>query len=198
MRGRTISPAVPCPAMTRPNACSGARRPKRSPASRPISPQQQLGLKVYDCYRPTRAVAAFARWAQQRRRRRDQALLPQARQTPAVRRRYIAAHSAHSTGIAVDLTLVPFAAPRHAAFDPHAAYGACTAPADATRAGHVARHGHRLRLLRRQSAHRERRRHARTGAAARAPRRRHAPARLPQLLPRMVALLVRRAAGAGL
>ena len=25
---------------------------------------QNLGLKVYDCYRPTRAVAAFARWAQ--------------------------------------------------------------------------------------------------------------------------------------
>ena len=43
---------------------------------------------------------------------------------------YIAAHSAHSEGIAVDLTLVPLPAPSAAAFDPHAAYGACTAPVD--------------------------------------------------------------------
>ncbi len=27
--------------------------------------KQALGLKVYDCYRPTRAVRAFARWARQ-------------------------------------------------------------------------------------------------------------------------------------
>ena len=26
--------------------------------------RENLRLKVYDCYRPTRAVAAFARWAQ--------------------------------------------------------------------------------------------------------------------------------------
>ena len=91
---------------------------------------QDLGLKVYDCYRPTRAVAAFARWAQ----RADDGATK--RFYPKLDKRqlfagYIAAHSAHSEGIAVDLTLVPLPAPPAAAFDPHAAYGPCTAAAAA-------------------------------------------------------------------
>jgi len=53
-----------------------------------------LGLKVFDGYRPVRATQAMAAWA----RRTGQAQL--------LREGYIALHSKHNLGIAVDLTLV--------------------------------------------------------------------------------------------
>ncbi|HZL40324.1 MAG TPA: M15 family metallopeptidase [Pseudolabrys sp.] len=91
--------------------------------------RKNLGLKVYDCYRPTRAVRAFARWAQQS----DDGATK--RFYPTMEKRtlfdgYIASHSAHSTGNAVDLTLVERPTPPAPPFDPRASYGACTAPAD--------------------------------------------------------------------
>ena len=44
---------------------------------------------------------------------------------------YIATHSQHSTGAALDLTLVDLTADNSAAFDPSKAYADCTAPAAA-------------------------------------------------------------------
>ncbi|MBI3705011.1 MAG: M15 family metallopeptidase [Rhizobiales bacterium] len=92
--------------------------------------RQQLSLKVYDCYRPRRAVAAMARWAE------DGATAdPTKRFYPALEKRnlfalgYIAAQSAHSTGTAIDLTLIKLPAQPAAAFDRGARYGACTGPA---------------------------------------------------------------------
>jgi len=89
-----------------------------------------LSLKVYDCYRPTRAVVAMARWAK------DGALdQPTKRFFPALQKRtlfasgYIATQSAHSTGTAIDLTLVRLPAASAAPFGPAAAYGPCTADA---------------------------------------------------------------------
>lgn len=85
-----------------------------------------LSLKVYDCYRPTRAVGAMAAWS---RRTRDD--VDTSRFYPALNKSklftlgYIASRSAHSRGVAVDLTLVPRGAPV-AAFDPAAHYGPCT------------------------------------------------------------------------
>jgi D-alanyl-D-alanine dipeptidase len=87
-----------------------------------------LSLKVYDCYRPTRSVAAMAAWS---RRTRDE--IDTSRFYPALNKSrlfalgYIANHSAHSRGVAVDLTLVPLGAPP-AGFDPAAHYGPCTGP----------------------------------------------------------------------
>ena len=69
---------------------------------------------------------------------------------------YIAEHSRHSTGAALDLTLVDLTADNSAAFDPAKTYADCTAPASRPRAGRQRRHGHRLRLLRRQGEHRAR------------------------------------------
>ena len=92
--------------------------------------RENLSLKVYDCYRPTRAVAAFARWAQAGE---DNGATK--RFYPTLEKRslfalgYIAAHSRHSTGTAVDLTLLRLGAPPAPAFDRNAAYGGCTAPA---------------------------------------------------------------------
>lgn len=83
-----------------------------------------LGLVVFDCYRPQRAVADLLAWA----RAGDG---PQrAPDHPAVDRRalvalgYIAARSVHSTGYAVDLGLARLGAPA----SPGQAGAPCTAP----------------------------------------------------------------------
>lgn len=91
---------------------------------------QKLSLRMLDCYRPVRAVHDTMVWAQN------------GRETPAERRYnpafskkdlfrlgYIAEHSGHSTGAAVDLTLVDLKADNSRAFDPNKAYADCTAPA---------------------------------------------------------------------
>jgi D-alanyl-D-alanine dipeptidase len=92
--------------------------------------RQSLGLKVYDCYRPARAVRAFARWSQTP----DPAPSTK-RFFPALEKRtlfaygYIAAQSAHSTGNAVDLTLIAVPPSPEVRYDARAAYGPCTGPA---------------------------------------------------------------------
>ena len=63
---------------------------------------------------------------------------------------YIAASSGHSTGAAVDLTLVELAADNSAGFDPGASYADCTAACREACTRRQRRHGHRLRLLRQQ------------------------------------------------
>ena len=91
---------------------------------------QRLSLKMLDCYRPSRAVHDMVVWARN------------GRETPAERRYnpdfskadlfrlgYIAEHSGHSTGAAVDLTLVDLKADHSPQFDPNKAYADCTAPA---------------------------------------------------------------------
>ncbi len=93
--------------------------------------QQGLGLKVYDCYRPTRAVAAMARWAADPGRQSTKRFYPKLDKRNLFALGFIASHSAHSTGTAVDLTLVRRDAKPAPPFDPHAAYGGCTAPAEA-------------------------------------------------------------------
>jgi zinc D-Ala-D-Ala dipeptidase len=93
---------------------------------------QKLSLKMLDCYRPVRAVHDMVVWAQN------------GRETPAERRYnpafskadlfrlgYIAEHSGHSTGAAVDLTLVDLTADHSARFDANKAYADCTADASA-------------------------------------------------------------------
>jgi D-alanyl-D-alanine dipeptidase len=93
---------------------------------------QKLSLKMLDCYRPEHAVHDMVLWA------RD------GRETPAARRYhpgfgkadlfrlgYIAEHSGHSNGAAVDLTLVDLQADHSIVFNPDRAYADCTAPAEA-------------------------------------------------------------------
>ena len=79
-----------------------------------------LALKVYDCYRPQRAVAAMAAWTKNSRdlsTRRFYPAVPKARLFQG----FIAAHSAHSAGIAVDLTLIERGAPAAARLRPRRA-----------------------------------------------------------------------------
>lgn len=85
-----------------------------------------LALKVYDCYRPQRAVAAMWRWAHDGSPRGDKRFYPNLDKRTLFALGYIAARSRHSTGTAVDLTLIPLGAPPPA---PSANNAPCTAPA---------------------------------------------------------------------
>jgi D-alanyl-D-alanine dipeptidase len=88
--------------------------------------RQNLSLKVYDCYRPTRAVAAMARWASDPRATPDTSrFYPNLKKNRLFALGYISGSSAHSRGVAVDLTVVPKGT-QPPPFDPNARYGACT------------------------------------------------------------------------
>ncbi len=92
--------------------------------------QENLSLKVYDCYRPTRAVSAMAAWAHDgddsdATRR----FYPAQRKSRLFALGYIAVQSKHSTGTTVDLTLVKLPVTPAPRFDPAARYGPCTGPA---------------------------------------------------------------------
>jgi zinc D-Ala-D-Ala dipeptidase len=91
--------------------------------------RQNLSLKMLDCYRPARAVADMVAWSEN-----GKETAAEHRYNPAFRKQdlfglgYIATHSQHSTGAAVDLTLVDLKADNSARFDPNKAYADCTAP----------------------------------------------------------------------
>jgi D-alanyl-D-alanine dipeptidase len=93
---------------------------------------QKLSLKMLDCYRPARASRDMWLWAQNGRetpaQRRYNPAIPKA---DLFRLGYIATHSRHSIGAALDLTLVDLTADNSAAFDPAKTYADCTAPASA-------------------------------------------------------------------
>jgi D-alanyl-D-alanine dipeptidase len=88
-----------------------------------------LSLKVYDCYRPQRAVDDMYAWAQDGRETAAQHRYnPKMRKADLFRLGYIARRSGHSTGKAVDLTLVQLPVRTTKPFDPNATYADCTAP----------------------------------------------------------------------
>ena len=65
-----------------------------------------LTLKVYDCYRPERAVAHFIRWARDLGDQKMKAeFYPHVDKTTLFRDGYIASRSGHSRGSTTDLTL---------------------------------------------------------------------------------------------
>ena len=82
--------------------------------------KSNLSLKTYDCYRPTRAVAAFVRWAQSSDDGKTKRFYPALDKRTLFAQGYIAAQSAHSTGTAVDLTIVPVPAPPIPPYDTRA------------------------------------------------------------------------------
>lgn len=88
-----------------------------------------LSLKMLDCYRPARASRAMYAWSQE-----TAESAASRRHYPRLEKRnlfalgYIAAYSGHSTGAAVDLTIVDLSADNRGTFDPGASYADCTAP----------------------------------------------------------------------
>ncbi|MBU1452541.1 MAG: M15 family metallopeptidase [Proteobacteria bacterium] len=71
-----------------------------------------LGLKVYDCYRPGRAVAHFVAWAKNLDDRATQVeFYPTVAKKDLFAKGYIAERSSHSRGSTVDLTIIPLPPP---------------------------------------------------------------------------------------
>ena len=94
--------------------------------------RQKLSLKMFDCYRPARAVADMVKWSRDGRETAGQRRYnPAFRKADLFRLGYIATYSGHSTGAALDLTLVDQTADNSARFDPAKAYADCTSPVQA-------------------------------------------------------------------
>lgn len=92
--------------------------------------RENLSLKVYDCYRPSRATTAMLRWARDPSATPDTSrFFPGLHKSELFARGYISPSSAHSRGVAVDLTIVPRSAPPPRPFEARARYGSCIAPA---------------------------------------------------------------------
>jgi D-alanyl-D-alanine dipeptidase len=104
-----------------------------SEAAQALSKVQQtarkngMTLKVYDCYRPQRAVQDFVQWAQALSELSMKAeFYPHEDKAKLFADGYIAAKSGHSRGSSVDLTLVPVPVPAQAEFQPGQALVSCT------------------------------------------------------------------------
>ena len=78
-----------------------------------------LSLKIYDCYRPQRAVNHFVRWAQDiSDTRTKNEFYPTIDKKNLFRDGYIAEKSGHSRGSTVDLTIVPLPVPQQEVYEP--------------------------------------------------------------------------------
>lgn len=92
---------------------------------------QGLSLKVYDCYRPARAVLSFVTWARSpvSERSDKKSYYPNLTKPELLKQEYIASPSGHSLGTAVDLTLIQIPVSRSdEAKSSSAGSGSCTAP----------------------------------------------------------------------
>lgn len=86
-------------------------------------------LKVYDCYRPQRAVDQFVSWAENLADERMKAeFYPRVEKSALFADGYIAERSGHSRGSTVDLTLVPLPAGPTPSYLPGQPLIDCTAP----------------------------------------------------------------------
>lgn len=86
-------------------------------------------LKVYDCYRPQRAVNDFVAWSKDVSDQKMKAeFYPRVDKKEAFKLGYIAEKSGHSRGSTVDLTLVPISAKPSAVFREGQKLVDCTAP----------------------------------------------------------------------
>ena len=113
-----------------------------------------LSLKVYDCYRPARAVKAFVDWSKLPDDPKAKSTYYPALPKSALFPDYIALVSGHSRGATMDLTLVPLdaltAPPSRIVRRRHGLHGGAGQRAPDTQPGH----GHGLRLLRREGQYR--------------------------------------------
>lgn len=74
--------------------------------------KSSLSLKVYDCYRPQRAVNDFIAWSTQAQDQRMKAeFYPRVNKADVFKLGYVAEKSGHSRGSTMDLTIVPLPVP---------------------------------------------------------------------------------------
>jgi len=91
--------------------------------------KRKLSLKMFDCYRPARATGDMLAWSRDGRDT-GHRFNPAFNKRDLFRLGYISPYSQHSTGAALDLTLVDLTADNSATFDPNKSYADCTAPVD--------------------------------------------------------------------
>lgn len=90
-----------------------------------------LSLKIYDCYRPQRAVDHFVRWAKDiNNSKTKKEFYPTVDKRNLFKDGYIDIKSGHSRGSTVDLTIVPFPAPGQQDYIPGEKLSECYLPAD--------------------------------------------------------------------
>lgn len=78
-----------------------------------------LSIKIYDCYRPQRAVNHFVRWAKEiDNTKTKKEFYPTVDKRNLFRDGYIAEKSGHSRGSTVDLTMVPVPVPEEEKYVP--------------------------------------------------------------------------------
>ncbi len=92
---------------------------------------KSLSLKVYDCYRPQRAVNDFVKWAKNVGDQKTKAeFYPRVDKRDAFKLGYIAEKSGHSRGSTVDLTIVPRPTPQQVEYKEGQKLIDCTASKD--------------------------------------------------------------------
>jgi D-alanyl-D-alanine dipeptidase len=90
-----------------------------------------LSLKIYDCYRPQRAVDHFVRWAKEAENTKTmREFYPTIDKRNLFKDGYIDSKSGHSRGSTVDLTIVPSPAPGQANYIPGQKLSECHLPAE--------------------------------------------------------------------
>ena len=88
-----------------------------------------LSLKIYDCYRPQQAVDHFVRWAKDiNNSKTKKEFYPTVDKRNLFKDGYIDSKSGHSRGSTVDLTIVPFPAPRQQDYIPGQKLAECYLP----------------------------------------------------------------------
>lgn len=88
-----------------------------------------LSLKVYDCYRPTMAVADFMSWSEDANHQEmKQEFYPHINKADVFRLGYVADQSSHSRGSTVDITIVPLPVTTSVEYKKGQTLISCTAP----------------------------------------------------------------------
>lgn len=93
--------------------------------------QFSLAIKIYDCYRPQRAVDHFVKWAKEidNTKTREE-FYPTVDKRNLFKDGYIDSKSGHSRGSTIDLTIIPIPAPPQAQYFPGQKSSACYLPAN--------------------------------------------------------------------
>ena len=93
--------------------------------------QSRLSLKVYDCYRPQRAVDDFIAWAAVTEDQATKAeFYPRVDKADFFDLGYVAKKSGHTRGSTVDVAIVPIGHPAETAYAPGEELVDCALPAD--------------------------------------------------------------------
>ena len=90
-----------------------------------------MSLKIYDCYRPQRAVNHFVRWAKEiDNTKTKKEFYPTVDKAKLFKDGYIDSKSGHSRGSTVDLTIVPLPATKQPEYIPGQKLAECYLPAE--------------------------------------------------------------------